>query len=157
MFAKSFVPFSIASAYNPYKEFSATDLFLPSSKGMSYGKGKKLFIDAFETRDYRKIIDISNDLLDNNINALKVAKSSIRNSTEGDSESKEKRNEMYNLAKAGKDIGTSPQAIKIWNNLAEDIEEVANQRAKREETVLRIIDMFLKKQEKEEQSFKEIK
>jgi hypothetical protein len=78
LYTKSLLPFSLNSLVEPSKEFSAYELFAPTSRGMTFTKGRNLYIEAIEHKDRAKVRVITRDLQMNNVDANKVLKSAMQ-------------------------------------------------------------------------------
>lgn len=117
---QSFLPISVQNMTKSYKPFSPTDIAFPSSFGMSYSKGeeryKKLLYGQHE-KDFSEstiadINHITDDLIDNNIDALSVVKNAANpvEITSEDQQRNELKSDMRKKLAEGKDIGNSPLA-----------------------------------------------
>ncbi len=74
---KTPLPFAFKNTLNETKQFKLTDLAFPSSKGMSYYKGKKLFKLAITKQKIKYVENVYKALIENNIAADEVWKDAI--------------------------------------------------------------------------------
>jgi hypothetical protein len=75
------LPFISQSMRNEYKDFSATDLIWPSSKGMTRYKARQLYERAIINDDDKKIEEITKSAIDNGFNPIKTYESAVRSIT----------------------------------------------------------------------------
>jgi len=70
-------PFSTRSLFDKDKEFFATDLMFPSSKGMSVYRARSLFKEAIRTGDENMVAEVFQDAVENGLDAYSVFKSAL--------------------------------------------------------------------------------
>ena len=70
----SFAPYSMNSLFNPYMDTTAWSLFAPVSKGMTKGKGKTAFVEAYKTGKKEDLEEIRQSLVRNGFNKKDVEK-----------------------------------------------------------------------------------
>ena len=93
-FISSMIPFSVKNALDPTKEFTITDLFAPSSKGVSFYTAKEQYKKAILQNDKEKINEVTKTLIRNNIDPESVIKISRAEITQ--EENKEIRKKIEN-------------------------------------------------------------
>jgi DNA repair protein RadC len=75
---KSFLPFSVSGGMRNDKEFTPSDLIMPSSKGMSPSKTIELYVKGLENEDYDYIRDVYVGAQRNGLNAYDLFKSALQ-------------------------------------------------------------------------------
>ena len=70
----SFAPYSMNSLFNPYMDTTAWSLFAPVGKGMTKGKGKTAFVEAYKTGKKEDLEEIRQSLVRNGFNKKDVEK-----------------------------------------------------------------------------------
>lgn len=66
------LPFSFRSSWDETKEFKMTDLFAPSSKGMTYYKARKMFKRAILERKPKAVMRIFRAAYENNLSSFEI-------------------------------------------------------------------------------------
>lgn len=75
VYAKSALPFSMNAITNPNKDITGWDMFAPTTKGMTFYKGREAYMDAMRKGDKHAISEVTKDLKRNTINPNKVYQS----------------------------------------------------------------------------------
>lgn len=77
-YAEAFLPFSFNSAVNPKKDFTSFDFFAPTSRGMSFYKGRELYKEAMLKGDKEMVKTVTQQLKRNQLDHKKIAQSAIQ-------------------------------------------------------------------------------
>jgi hypothetical protein len=70
----SFAPYSMNSLFNPYMDTTAWSLFAPVGKGMTKGKGKTAFVEAYKTGKKEDLEEIRQSLVRNGFDKKDIKK-----------------------------------------------------------------------------------
>lgn len=78
LYGQAFMPFSFNSAVNPKKDFTMYDFLAPTSRGLTFYKGRELYIDAMKNGDKEEIKTITEQLKRNNLDPDEIAKAAAK-------------------------------------------------------------------------------
>lgn len=78
LYGQAFMPFSFNSAVNPQKDFTFYDFLAPTSRGLTFYKGRELYMDAMKNGDKSEIKTITEQLRRNNLDPNEIAKAAAK-------------------------------------------------------------------------------
>lgn len=76
--AKSFLPYSFSGVIDPKKDLNPYEFFAPTNRGMSFYKGRELYMEAIRNKDKVKVSHITDELKRNKLNANDIFKSAVK-------------------------------------------------------------------------------
>lgn len=76
--AKSFLPYSFSGVIDPKKDLNGYEFFAPTNRGMTFYKGRELYMNAIKSKDKAQIKHITEEISRNKLDSNKIFGSAIK-------------------------------------------------------------------------------